>query len=60
MKVMIKMIKDGLWVNIPKNYGYNGFTSKIDKVINLKLKTLREKRIKNQLTTVILKGVING
>tara|TARA_Y100000310_G_scaffold30393_1_gene28895 strand:- start:1725 stop:1889 length:165 start_codon:yes stop_codon:yes gene_type:complete len=54
------MIKDGLWVNIPKNYGYNGFTSKIDKVINLKLKTLREKRIKNQLTTVILKGVING
>ena len=50
---MIKMIKNGLWVNIPKNYGYSGFSSKIDKVIKLKLEIIRLNKNKN-------KGVING
>ena len=48
------MIKDDLWVNIPKNYGYNGFTSKIDKVIKLKLAIIRLNKEK-QMIELLLK-----
>ena len=54
MKDMIIMIKDDLWVNIPKNYGYNGFTSKIDKVIKLKLAIIRLNKEK-QMIELLLK-----
>jgi len=54
MKEMIIMIKDDLWVNIPKNYGYNGFTSQIDKVIKLKLAIIRLNKEK-QMIELLLK-----